>query len=375
MAQRIVFLMSDTGGGHRASAQAIGEALSRLHGASVQWQLVDLLVNYGVWPLSQAPRLYEPLLKHRAVAWRALWWASAQRFFWLAANAAMRRLHRRRLFRFFDEHPADLYVSVHPLLNHAPQQILQATQPGIRFATVVTDLMTAPPSWYNPKVDLLCASCAATQQAALAAGLPASRVRLLGLPIRRQFEDLPAGAPCLGRQKLGLPDQPLVLVMAGGAGMGPVAEIVQALAHTLVGPAAQLAVICGRNEELRSRLAAQPWPLPVSVLGFVDDVAGWMTAADCLVTKAGPGVIAEALACGLPMLLSGYIPGQETGNVAFVVENGVGAFSQQPAEIATIVRDWLAPGNPALTAMQQKARELARHRAALEIAQALGDLL
>jgi UDP-N-acetylglucosamine:LPS N-acetylglucosamine transferase len=31
----------------------------------------------------------------------------------------------------------------------------------------------------------------------------------------------------------------------------------------------------------------------------------YMSACDCIITKAGPGTIAEALICGLPILLNG----------------------------------------------------------------------
>ena len=44
--------------------------------------------------------------------------------------------------------------------------------------------------------------------------------------------------------------------------------------------------------------------------GFVTNMAEWMTASDVIVTKAGPGTIAEALICGLPIILNGFIPCQ-----------------------------------------------------------------
>lgn len=44
--------------------------------------------------------------------------------------------------------------------------------------------------------------------------------------------------------------------------------------------------------------------------GFVNNMAEWMTACDAIVTKAGPGTIAEALICGLPLILNGFIPCQ-----------------------------------------------------------------
>lgn len=39
--------------------------------------------------------------------------------------------------------------------------------------------------------------------------------------------------------------------------------------------------------------------------GFINNMAEYMASCDCIITKAGPGTIAEALACGLPIVLNG----------------------------------------------------------------------
>ena len=292
---------------------------------------------------------------------------------WRATVATVGTWHINRFRRFLADHPADLVVSVHPLLNHAPLREVRRWLPGTPFVTVVTDLATAHPVWYAPGVDLLCAPCLEVQQAALAAGVPAERIRLAGLPISLKFSDNRLGRD-EARRTLGLADRPTVLIMGGGEGMGSVEVNARAVGAGLARVNGQAVVICGRNAALRERLGAGVWPVPVHVLGFVDNMPAWMSAADCLVTKAGPGTIAEALVCGLPMVLSGFVPGQEQGNVEYVQDHGVGVFSTDPAEIARVVLDWLHPGNPAMAAMQEKARALARPRAALEIAEVLSEL-
>jgi 1,2-diacylglycerol 3-beta-galactosyltransferase len=137
----------------------------------------------------------------------------------------------------------------------------------------------------------------------------------------------------------------------------------------------QLVVIAGRNRALYKKLCATTWQIPVSVQGFVTNMPEWMRAADALITKAGPGTISEALAYGLPILLSGFLPGQETGNVTFVEQNGVGVLRKNPEHIARTLREWLTPGNDTLTRLARRAQALARPRAALDIAQILDDLL
>ena len=373
MAKRVLFLISDTGGGHRASANALGEAFQRLHGQAIHCEGVDLFAEYAYWPLNQVPRMYRPLTDRYGWLWRLLWQAGERPVVWSAAVAAVGTWHSNRFRRFLDDHPADLVLSVHPLLNHAPLREVRRRLPGIPFVTVVTDLATAHPVWYAPGVDLLCAPCPEVQQAALAAGVPADRVRLVGLPISLRFSE---GRPdrAEARRLLGLADRPTVLIIGGGEGMGRVESIAHAVAAGLKSVNGQAVVICGRNASLQRRLSGSTWPAPVHVLGFVDNMPVWMSAADCLVTKAGPGTIAEALACGLPMVLSDFVPGQEEGNVRYVQDQGVGVFRADPAEIARVVLDWLRAGNSATAAMQEKARALARPRAALEIAGMLSEL-
>ena len=48
-----------------------------------------------------------------------------------------------------------------------------------------------------------------------------------------------------------------------------------------------------------------------------------MTACDMIISKAGPGTIAESFICGLPVLLNGFVPCQEEGNVPFVLKHQV----------------------------------------------------
>jgi 1,2-diacylglycerol 3-beta-galactosyltransferase len=75
------------------------------------------------------------------------------------------------------------------------------------------------------------------------------------------------------------------------------------------------------------------------------------------------------------MILSSFVPGQETGNVRYVEENGVGVYRRDPAQIAAVAAAWLEPGSPELAGRRARARDLAQPCAALDIARALGDLL
>src|SRR5205807_10384218 len=82
----------------------------------------------------------------------------------------------------------------------------------------------------------------------------------------------------------------------------------------------QLLIITGHNKRLYIQLQRTRSSLhvPAKVFGFVQNMQEMMCASDVIVTKAGPGTICEAMACNLPIILSGYVPGQEEGNVTYV---------------------------------------------------------
>ena len=96
----------------------------------------------------------------------------------------------------------------------------------------------------------------------------------------------------------------------------------------------------------RVRCLVQHAAIRVQVCGFVKQMSDYMEVADVIITKAGPGTIAEATIRGLPTMLSSFLPGQEAGNVPFVVKSGFGEYSNQPETIAKTVRVALAPPPP-----------------------------
>mmetsp|Transcript_33076 Transcript_33076/g.47841 ORF Transcript_33076/g.47841 Transcript_33076/m.47841 type:complete len:501 (-) Transcript_33076:305-1807(-) len=109
-------------------------------------------------------------------------------------------------------------------------------------------------------------------------------------------------------------------------------------------------------------------------LGFVTNMAEYMAASDVLVTKAGPGTIAEAAAVGLPVMLTSFLPGQEEGNADFVIEKQFGALvpDYDPTAIADEVCDWLS-NEGKLADMSRSASVAGVPLAAKDIARKIGQ--
>ena len=373
--RRILILMSDTGGGHRASAHALQAAFAARFPGRFQVEIVDLWTDYTPWPIDQFPRLYSPIVARAPWLWKLLWAVSENQRALSAALRLVFLLCRNDMRKVLQAHRPHLIISVHPLIQHLFLRLLEEERARIPFVTVVTDLASFHRGWFHAQAQRCFVASEAAAAAARSHGLQPRRIRLLGLPVRSAFAELlPDRAAA--RAKLGLADAAFTaLLVGGGEGMGPVAEIAHAVARRLAatGTDAQLVVICGRNDRLRRSLQQADWPLPVHVYGFVEDMQEWMTAGDCIITKAGPGTIAEAMICGLPILLSGFVPGQEEGNVPFVVENGVGAYCDAPDGIAAIVSGWSSSGE--MDRIADRARSLGRPQAANDIVDEIAGLL
>lgn len=367
----VLVLMSRTGGGHLASARAL-EAEFQAQQPGCRVTIVDLLTDHIAFPFSRMPHGYDALVGRTPRLWHAMWRVTTFAPVARSSAAIVRRLSRARIEALLRATRPDLVVSVHPLVNHLVIPVLERVAPRTRYVTVVTDLGGIHPLWLHPRNAAIYLPTERAVELAAARGLPRQRLHAHGLPIRADFARAAAGRDDT-RRTFGLdPDLPAVLVMGGGGGIGPmeaiVAETAAALAAASPGrPAAQIVAVCASNARLKARLEAASWPVPVTALGYVDRMSDLMQACDLLVTKAGPGTIAEASVRGLPMLLYGFIPGQEGANVDHVVDAGAGLFEPRVEALAMAVAGLLTSERDRLAAMADKARSLGRARATHDI--------
>lgn len=367
----IVFLFSDTGGGHRSAAQAIIEALELEFPGQTTHEMVDIFREYAPPPLHLAPDIYPPLSRMPHV------WGMG---YHISDGPRRTRLFyqmiwpyiRWGLSRLIREHPGDLIVSVHQLPNAPMARAITMSGKRTPFTTVVTDLVSTHAAWFTSRANLIVVPTSAAYRHALHMGISPEQMQIVGLPVAEKF-CCPGREASEIRSRLGWPqDRPVILLVGGGDGMGPLETTARAI--DAAGLPVALVVVTGRNKKLKNRLDKYHWKIPAIIEGFVTEMPDYMRAADVLVTKAGPGTISEAFIAGLPMILYARLPGQEDGNVDYVVENGAGIWAPRPEEVVRALRSWLK--NPQ---QRQQAHEaclrLARPQASREIARLLAAQL
>ncbi len=364
--RRILFLFSDTGGGHRSAAEAIIEAIHLEYpDEEFQIEMIDILREYGTLLFKYAPAQYPYMVKAPQM------WGLGYRL-----TNGPRRVRavsdmlwpyiRRSMHRLLADHPSDIIVSVHPLPN---MPLLRAM--GKRktlYSTVVLDMVTTHASWYDRRADLVIVPTQPAFERGLHYGMPAEKMEIIGMPVADRFCQ-PMGDRLSLRKGLEWPvNKPTILIVGGGEGMGPLESVVKAICN--LGLDINLVVVSGRNKQLRQHLQSVEWNIPVKVYGFVREMPKFMRAADVLITKAGPGTISEGFIAGLPLILYHRLLGQETGNVDYVVDNGAGVWAPEPDRIATVLRNWL--NDPViLKRFAEASAHLARPQAARQIARRL----
>ncbi len=369
----VLFLFSDTGAGHRRAVEAVSEALATRYPAQFRTVLCDPLAG----PTAARPQrwlalLYGPAVRLTPWLWGAAYYVSNSRpamaALWRTAFAAVNRPVAAAVAA---ARPA-VIVSCHPLTGRAAMLAARRPDRPVPVVAVVTDLVAVHASWRFPSADRIAVpSAAAAQRCGLAA--PCVPV---GLPVelRAQSGPLPAEARAAMRRRLGLGDDSFVVLLAGGGeGCGGLARRAAAILRGVSG--VHVVVACGRNHGLYRRLrgrAAQPGG-HLTVLGFVGDFADWLRCADVVVSKAGPGIIAEAACCGTPLLLSSHLPGQERGNARLVLAAGAG---RAAAGVRALVRELarLRDDPAALAALRDGCATLARPGAAGAVAALVADL-
>jgi 1,2-diacylglycerol 3-beta-galactosyltransferase len=379
----VLFLVSDTGGGHRRAAEAIMGELAAKYGPAFRPVTCDPLAGpAAAWPLRCLAALYGPIVRWAPWAWGVAYYISNSRLAMAVLWRTVFALADGPVASAVTATAPDVIVSCHPLTGRAAIRAARRRPlPGgpdsvTPVVTVVTDLVALHASWLSPVADLVAVPTAAGRSRCEAAGIPPARCLEVGLPVEAGGDRrvLSRDGRATLRQSLGLePASFVVLLCGGGEGCGGLARRTAAILRQF--DDVHVVTVCGRNVPLRRKLNARLGQArgQLTVLGFVGNISDWLRCADVVVTKAGPGIIAEAACVAVPLLLTSHLPGQERGNANLVVGAGAGRYARgvrgMLRELAQLREDPAALG-----ALAVGSKALARPDAAADVAGLVGSL-
>jgi len=427
----ILILTASAGGGHLVAARAM-EAALRARAPQLRISVVDVLAIAN--PLFR--RLYAggylALVRHLPAAMGWLYDTMDRPNPGLSdkLRIAIQDANKGPIVRTILRRRPRLIIHTHYLSAEIVAQMRRARRIDCPHVIVTTDYETHR-IWAQQPAERYYTATEDGKFYLTTFGIAPEHILATGIPVRPGF--VPAEDMAAARRECGLdPDIPVVLLLCGGFGVGPIVDLFGEL--LAVSAAAQIVVIVGRNEPLHRRLEAvarhhgragrpraavapdlrvrraggvrlshepgapatgpadaiegsdalreplasargsSPAARSVRVIGFTDRVHDWMRAADVAVTKPGGLTVAEALACGLPLVIVNPIPGQETRNSDYVLERGAGVKVNSPRLLGRRVSELLADA-ARLTGLRTAARATGRPHAAADIARDALNLL
>lgn len=371
ISKRIAILTLSVGSGHVRTAEVIERALSD-RGDKVEIRTIDVLEHSSSWFVWLYVRPYWAMLRHVPWMWR-----------WLFERR-QRKCHRSTAPHGIFRRGCEGVLS--RLKTFAPQLIIVTEIGAAELAAlgrregwfnapvlaVQTDFQTEPP-WVQREIDLHCVGSEEAKAQLIGWGVSPNRILVSGIPVDPAFALPFDKAELLGAFGLDV-RRPVVLVMEGGMGPAPLDKVVEVL--ELCGLPLQVIAVAGHDQKMRERLERLRGrvALDLHTFGWTEAVPELMAVADLLITKPGGVTTAEALAKGLPMVLTHPIPGPEERHLRYLEERGVAVAASGLEEIPGIVSRLLA-NRTQLEDLGRRARELARPDAVHAVAQVAHAML
>jgi len=368
---RVLIATATAGAGHLAAASALEEAWRVCRPDDVV-KKVDLVEFFSSIHRKIHADGYVKLVEHAPELWGMLFGKTDSPQVARRLNELKRLFpskSRSRFANYISDFVPDAVVCTHyvaldtlvELRSTKSSRAAKNRRSHPFVASIVTDF-EAHALWMAQCVDLYCVAAEETKARLVARGAQPDTVVVTGIPIGAKF--LNKAAPRELRKVIGLrDDQPVILVLGGGFGMGPVAQILSELDK--VAGAFQTVVVTGRNEELRRALAACDRKHPTHVLGFASNMNELMAAAELIITKPGGLTTSEALAVGKPLLIVNPIPGQEAANSDFLLERGAAVKVNRVEDLPFRIGQLLSSAK--LNQMARAAKALGKPRAAQDI--------
>lgn len=376
---RILILTASVGAGHLRAAEAVEKALAQ-QAPDAHVQTIDVMscataafrrvyAKSFLDLVSKAPHLlgYFYDLTDRAPS--ASSWRDRLRMLVQRANLA----NLSTILQ--DPKGWDVIVNTHFLPAEIIARLRQkkkwpphpTTGRAVPQFTVVTDF-DAHGLWVNDPTDHY---FVATEEAVLSLGrwgVSREIITITGIPVHPVFAEAKSLEDCRSKHRLSL-DRPVILLLAGGFGVGPIQQLFEAALQIEV--ATQVVVVCGKNEALKKSLSRIKPPArhTATILGFTREMDELMAAADIVVSKPGGLTTSEILARGSAMAIVNPIPGQESRNSDYLLEHGaavkINSAAVLPHKLGLLLND---PAHKRLNSLRRNARALGHPLAASEVA-------
>ena len=344
MARIMLLTAQYTGKGHMSISQALAEQFAMMD--DVELDIVDgfrFMGSHGV----KTSKIYNVVTQHSPEVWEVAFKAAHKGD---VVPDLMGMLVQRRLESYLRDTSPDMILTVHPMFVGSVIDVLERSRLDIPVVSLEADIVNIHSAWCDPRTLITICPTKEAYECSLGLGMPAEKLEVIGFPTRAAFCEA-ARAGAISSYD---PTRPVrCLIMGGGGGAGEIEEYATALMRDTQ---AHLTVVCGSNERLREHLEDKLgiWFRDrVQIKGFVTDMESIYAACDISICRASPNSMFEAVVMGVPMIITGALPGQEKDNPRFVVEHDLGVICDSPDMLSAKIGELTADGGRRLRQIRE----------------------
>lgn len=369
--RRFLILTSDSGFGHRSAANSVLKALEIKYPQQAKALIVNPILETDVPKLvRQIDTGYDSRVKNAAKFYRFTYEISDSRPVSEVLESALTLMLQKNIKELVQDLNPDAILSTNQMFNTPTGAVLKDMNIAIPFFTAVTDLADVHALWFGSGPDRYFVASDWVKIKALENNVPEDKIIISGVPVDPDFSFNVSEKSAL-REGLGLRPDMTTVLFVGSVRVFNIEQSLRALEK--VSYPIQVVVITGGDKNLFVQLSELKFKFPFYLHDFVTNMPEWMRAADVLITKAGGLILSEALAAGLPSVIINYLPGQEEGNVRYILSHQAGSWVQNPTEMAFVLNYWLSDDQKRLKMVASNSKRLGHPDSALQIAEALWE--
>jgi 1,2-diacylglycerol 3-beta-galactosyltransferase len=364
--KNILILTNDAGFGHRSAANAIAEAMRQSYGDRAEVTIYNPLDDKTAPSfLRETQTDYDRIVRRMPDVYKLNYQISDSQVPSAVLESALTVLLFAAIRSLFKKFKPDVILTTHPLYMAPLNTYITIRRLPIPFLTVITDLTNIHRLWFNQGADYCLLPTDEALQEALASGLPAEMCRVTGIPVKPEFATETRPKSVI-RSELGWAPEVTTVLVLGSARVKNLMNSLHVLNHS--GLQIQFVLVAGGDDRLYNEFKTTDWHTATHIHNYVEQIPSFMHASNLVMGKAGGLSVTEALACGLPSLIVDVTPGQEEGNVNYIIKHKAGELSKNAIQTLEILFHWLQRDQQLLTEMAANAAELGKPKSAFSVA-------
>jgi len=356
--------------GHRSATMAIEKAVRHFEPKT---EILNINAFNYTNPISEkvVNRIYMEVIKRTPKLWDYLY---DNPEVVKALEKIKKNIHKSnspKLKRLFDKFNPDMVVCTQAYPCGMVADYKKSYGESLPLVAVLTDYI--PHSyWVYDTVDYYITPSEDVSSRLEKKGVAPEKIKPYGIPFDHKFNQAIDKEEVFNKLNL-TPRKPVVLIMGGGQGLGPIKTIVKSLEksrHDI-----QELIVTGTNNKLFRSLnrMIRRCKKDIRIFGFVQNIHELMAISKVIISKPGGVTTAEVLSMKLPMVIVKPIPGQEANNTNFLTQKGAAIKVDEPQEAYRVI-DGLLEDKARLEKLAQAAAGIAKPNASLDIARLILSL-